>query len=310
MKIKNWFKSLIAGIAMGISSSIPGVSAGTMAVIFKIYDNFIWALSHIFKEFLKALMILIPIGLGILIGVIPTVILVDKSIDSFLFGLICIFAGFILGSIPSINDEVKNVKIKKWHIITFIISFIIVIGLGVASIVSNLDTSPMFAKPEWYLYLIVIAVGFLASTGIVVPGFSGGMILILLGFYTPLIESTTDVAKECLAGNWSRFGSQFGILMCFLLGILIGFVVFSKIMRVLLNKYRSLTYFGILGFVYASIIALFLNHEIYEYYKMWSSGNSGFLSMQNEIIVGVVLLLVSCVLSYLLVRFQRKQKNN
>ena len=51
MKVKEWFKQLLVGIGIGVASAIPGVSGGTIAVILKVYEKIVWAVSNIFKSF-------------------------------------------------------------------------------------------------------------------------------------------------------------------------------------------------------------------------------------------------------------------
>ena len=308
MKIKEWFKLFLSGAAIGVGSAIPGVSGGTIAVILRVYEKIVHAVSHIFKEFKRSIIILVPIILGLVVGIIPTIILMDKALEGFVFGVICIFAGFIIGSFPRITSEVKGEKIKKLNIIILVLSALLAIGLGVGSVFAKGSVIGYFYQTPVWFYFVLIPVGLLASCALVVPGISGGMILILLGFYKPLIMTTTDVAKECLHGNWSHFGNQIAILGCFFIGILIGFFIVSKTMNYLLRKYRVNTFYGIIGFVLGSIFALFFNFEIYEYYQKWSLGINGYLKKEYEIIIGVILLVVFAVLSYLLVRYENKKK--
>lgn len=304
--MKNLLKRLLAGIGIGVGSAIPGVSGGTIAVILHVYESFIWSISHLFKEFKKAIVILLPIVLGIVIGLVPTIILMDKALEGFIFGVVCIFAGFIVGSLPKITAEVKGKPLKPSYIIILVVAFLITIGLGVGSVVAKSDVSVHFANPEIWFYIVLIPVGLIASIALVVPGISGGMMLILVGFYKPLINSTVDTAKACLAGDWSNFGTQMAILGCFGIGVVIGFFLVSKMMNFLLNKYHDATFYGILGFVLGSIIALFINYEIWEYYTLWSSGGQGFLKKEIEIPLGIALFLICMVLSYLLVRYENK----
>ena len=305
--MKNFFKNLLAGFGIGVGSAIPGVSGGTIAVIFHVYEKLIWAISHIFKAFKEAIIILIPILLGVVIGLVPTVILMDKALEGFLFGVVCIFAGFITGSMPKITGEIKGVKVKPIHIIVLVIALLITIGLGVGSIVSNSDVSTHFAHPEVWFYFVLIPVGLLSSVALVVPGISGGMVLILLGFYAPLINSTVDTMKACLAGDWSNFGNQVLILLCFAIGVIVGFFLVSKLMNLLLSKFHDVTFFGILGFVIGSTIALFLNYEIWSYYVNWSNGGQGFIQKEIEIPLGIALFIISVIGSYLLVRYENKK---
>ena len=313
MKVKNWLKTILAGIGIGISSAVPGVSGGTVAVILKVYEKIVWATSNIFKEFKKAIIILLPILLGILIGAIPTIFLMDYALEGFVFGVVCIFAGFIIGSFPQITKEVKDVKIKKSHIITLVITLLIAVILGVSSILitkfAHFSVSSLFEAPSWWFYLILIPVGVLASVALVVPGISGSLILVLIGFYGPLIDKTTDVIKECASGNWSHFGTQFGLLCCFGVGVLIGFYFISKLMNYLLNKYHDITFFGIIGFIIGSVIALFVNSEIWtSTYDKWMIGQHGYLSMGAEIGVGIALLIVCFAITYFIYEYIDKKK--
>lgn len=309
MKIKEWFKTLLAGMAIGVGSSIPGVSGGTIAVILKVYEKLLWAISNIFKEFKKAVIYLIPVLLGVVLAVIPMLYLMDKALNGFLFGIVCLFAGFIIGSFPSVTDEVKGEKIKKSYIVTLIITLLSAIGLGIASVLIKADVSSELANPSWWMYIVLIPVGFIASIALAVPGLSGGMILLLLGFYKPLIETTVETAKNCLQGDWSNFGQQLGILVCFAVGVIIGFYFISKLMHFLLQKYRTITFYGIIGFIIGSTLALFFNYEIYSYYLIWASNSYVSMPLYIEIPIGVFLLILGIIASYLLVRYQRKQKN-
>ena len=304
--MKNWLKTFIAGIVIGIGGAVPGVSGGTIAVIFGVFNKIIWAVSNIFKHFKEAFKILLPTLIGLVIGFIPTFILMDKALYGFVFGVICIFAGFIIGSIPGIFDEVKDVKPTKKHYIILVISALVALGLGVASVVAKADVSYYLIDTPIWFYFVLIPVGVIASAALVVPGISGAMLLLLLGFYAPLVKYVKATLEMCLNGNWSDFGHLLGLLGCLALGVLIGFYFISKLMHYLLNKYHDQTFYSIIGFVFGSIPALFFNFEIYEYYKNWASGGSGYTPIYIEIPIGIVLLVGFTVLSYLLVKYKRK----
>ena len=119
--MKTFFKKLFAGIGIGVGAAIPGVSGAAIAVIFKIYEAIIWAVNNIRKQFKRAMSTLVPVLLGIIIAIIPCVIIFNKALESFVFGTVCAFAGFLIGSLPSVKDEIKGEKITKNCKIAFII---------------------------------------------------------------------------------------------------------------------------------------------------------------------------------------------
>ena len=51
----NFLVDLIKGVFVGIANVIPGVSGGTMAVSFGIYDKLLNAISSLLKSFKKML---------------------------------------------------------------------------------------------------------------------------------------------------------------------------------------------------------------------------------------------------------------
>ena len=84
--------------------------------------NQLFGLSLIFrKKFGRSFAILLPILLGIIFAVIPCVWLFDRALEQFVFGIICIFAGFLIGSFPGVVDEIRKVKITKKYIILAIL---------------------------------------------------------------------------------------------------------------------------------------------------------------------------------------------
>ena len=318
MKIKEWFRKLIAGMAIGAGAAIPGVSGAAIAVIFRVYEDIISAVNSFRKKFGWAIKVLIPILLGILLAVVACIIIFSYAFEYLMFVLICVFAGFLLGSFPGITDEVKGTKINKKYALFIAIGAVFVICLGVLNVIAGLNNFSVEAlfnpQPVWWLYLVLIPVGAVAAVALTVPGLSGSLILLILGFYRPLVDNAKGWASELLHGNFEHTLPLFGVLGCFAVGCLIGVVVVSKIMNVLLKKWRIETFFTIIGFISGSIFVLFFNSNIVNYYRVWADPSLGdvfkihpVLPMWLEIIIGVVTLALCAFLSYLLVVAQRKR---
>ena len=315
MIIKEWFRKFFAGMAIGTGAAIPGVSGAAIAVIFRVYEDIIGAVNNFRKRFGWAIAVLIPILLGVLLAVGICIVLFHLAFKHLMFVLMCLFAGFLIGSFPGITDEVKGEKINRRAIILIIIGFIFVIGLGVLSVVMGLKGSPvgdLFKDPiPWWLYLVLIPVGAVAAVALTVPGLSGSLILLIIGFYRPLVDSAETWAKELVNGDFTHTLPLVGVIGCFAVGCLIGVVVVSKIMNILLKKWRKETFFTIIGFIAGSIFVLFFNLEIYNYYCAWAGqvieNVKQIMPMWLEMIIGFLVLALCAFLSYLLVITQRKR---
>lgn len=67
---KTWCKSALLGFFIGLAVIVPGISGSTVAIIFKLYDQFLYAVGNLFKQFKKCFMFLLPIGIGMVVGVL------------------------------------------------------------------------------------------------------------------------------------------------------------------------------------------------------------------------------------------------
>lgn len=317
MKVKEWFRRLVAGLAIGAGAAIPGVSGAAIAVIFRVYEDIIGAVNNFRKKFGWAIKVLIPILLGIMLAVIACIIIFSYAFEYMMFVLICVFAGFLIGSFPGITDEVKGEKINRKYALLIAAGALFVIALGVLNVIAGLNdfsVESLFVSLPWWLYLVLIPVGAVAAVALTVPGLSGSLILLILGFYRPLVDYVKLWAKQMLTGDFTYTGALFGVLGCFAVGCLIGVVLVSKIMNILLAKWRKETFFAIIGFIAGSILVLFCNSNIVSYYRVWANASLGnafkihpVLPMWLEIIIGILVLALCAFLSYRLVVAQRKR---
>jgi len=112
----------------------------------------------------------------------------------------------------------------------------------------------------------------------VLPGISGSFVLMLLGYYHPIINTIRDLTKFNNIFNNALILGFLGI------GILTGIVLAAKLIEWLLKKYETQTYCGIIGFIVASIISIFLEALVNDF---------GIVQM----IFGFILLIVGVILS-------------
>ena len=59
---------MLRGMVIGLANIIPGVSGGTMMVSMGIYDTLIHCITHLFKEFKKSILTLLPYAVGMVLA--------------------------------------------------------------------------------------------------------------------------------------------------------------------------------------------------------------------------------------------------
>lgn len=321
MKEKSWFRRFLAGIGIGIGAAIPGVSGAAVALIFRVYESIINAVNGFTKHVKKSIMTLLPILIGIFIAVIFCVIVFDWAFEHCMFLLICLFAGFLIGSFPSVSSEVKYAPLKRKNILIAIAGGVIVLALGILSIIlgnKGVNVATYFVDSDsffgnWWIIIVLFFVGIIASVALTVPGFSGSLILLILGFYRPLVDSASSWGKQLIKGNFDNTGALIVMIVVFGIGCLIGVVFVSKIMTKLLEKHHDETYFAIIGFIVGSFFVLFLNYQIWQYYLVWGGqhieGINQTMKPDYEIPLGILMIAIFGFFSYMLVRAQNNLQN-
>ena len=97
---------------------------------------------------------------------------------------------------------------------------------------------------------VLFLVGIVSASSMIIPGISGSFMLMLLGYYKPIIDTVSNLTK------FNNLWDNLKILIPFGFGLVFGIVLVAKLIEYLLKKYEVKTYFGVIGFVLASIIAI------------------------------------------------------
>lgn len=289
-------KDCFIGIAYGISTIIPGIAGGTILLITNTYSKIVGAISNLIsKKFFRILLSLLPFGLCAIASFLALTIPIGYALDYCMVAIVCLFVGLILGSLPTITDHVKGNKPTKNNIITLIVCFVVAAMIGVLSVILNTNSiiEGLFEKVPWYFYFIIFGVGLIASSGLIVPGFSGSLLLLALCFYEPILQLFEDLF------SWKNPGQCIGLLGTFTFGSIIGFILFSKLMTFFMEKHKVGTYFASIGLILGSIVAVFVNSNMFDYIKSSSFG-------LVDKILGPILLVIGIVVGYLFVRYLRK----
>ncbi len=243
---------MIKGFVMGIANIIPGVSGGTLALTLGIYEKFIGAISHFFSKLKENIKFLIPVFIGMGLSILTMSSVIDSSFKHFPIPTTLFFMGLVIGGIPLLLRKVKNTKEvkKKSSYIIMALTFLMVIFLAIAPFIFTDLKEADFSHLGAGGYVVLLLVGTIAAATMIIPGVSGSLVLMLLGYYFPVVSTIKELA------HFKNIGSNFLILSVFGVGILIGIVLIAKLIEYLLKKYEAKTYFGVLGFIFASVVAI------------------------------------------------------
>ena len=239
---------VIKGFFLGLANIIPGVSGGTIAIVMGIYEKLLSVINNFFKDIKKNIMFLLPIGMGAIISIILLGKVISYSLDNYALITILFFVGLILGGIPILYKEVKG-KEKVSNGLFLIVSYIIVIALSFGFTSNNQGVN--FLNMNFWDYIMIFLVGVVAAATMIIPGISGSMILLLLGYYEPIVEVISNLT------NFNDFWYNMSILIPLGLGVVLGIWLVAKIITWLFEKFKTKTYFAIIGFVLASVVVMF-----------------------------------------------------
>ena len=267
---------MLKGAVFGVANIIPGVSGGTIALTMGVYEDLISSISHFLKKPKNSLKFILPFAIGAAFSILLMSKLISFCLSKFPFPTTLFFVGLILGGVPLLTKKIKKKKVKPLNIGLFILTFLIVLGMNFM----NSGTSEIsLANPSIFMYFILALVGMVAAATMVIPGISGSFVLMLLGFYEPIVNTVGDLT------NFSNLGHNLLILMPFGIGVLVGIILIAKLIEYLFDKYEIPTYYAILGFVMASILTLVM----------------GVLSSSISVIhilVGLILLVLGAFVGY------------
>lgn len=251
-------KKILQGMVVGIANIIPGVSGGTMMVAMGLYDKLIHSITHLKSEFKESMKLLLPIFAGAGLAIVLLSRLFEFLLANYPIPTNFAFCGLIAGSLPFIFKKVKGHSVSVGKLIPFFIFFGIVILMAVLG-----ENGGAAADVSFGLINVIklFAVGIIAAATMVVPGVSGSMMLMLLGYYDTIIETINDFIDALIAFNLTEILRVFGILAPFGIGIVIGIFAIAKLIEFIFKKAEIHAYYGIIGLILASPIAILMKTD-------------------------------------------------
>lgn len=259
--------ALIKGFLIGIANIIPGVSGGTFALILGLFDRLICALNAIGPATFGVASRLILGGfkaeqrrafakewrridawflMTITVGAGAAILLFSFLINWLLVAHCAPTLAFFIGLIlPSVAVP-WGMMDRRGALLLWIIP-----GIAITVCVSLM--MPESGAGSDNLFWIAV-VGALAICAMILPGISGSFVMLLLGQYQNALSKLTSLQTGLAKGRFDL--EAFIWLTCLASGMLVGLLLFARVLDFMLRRFKSATMALLIGLLLGSLWAL------------------------------------------------------
>ena len=225
---------VIQGALVGLGAVLPGISGGVLCVIFGVYTVIMEFLADPLKNLKTHLEILIPFGIGGIIGFWGIASVLSVVLEKYPSQSVCVFIGLIAGMLPTLFKEAGEQGRTPKSYISMVIAAMLVLGLLISLEVFSVKIIPDFG---WYLFC-----GMCLALSVIAPGMSFSTLLMPLGLYEPFVDGI---------GHF-----DLGVLIPAGIGTLVTVALFAKGINILFKQYYSNAFHAIVGIVIAATIMM------------------------------------------------------
>ena len=237
----------LRGALMGATDVVPGVSGGTVALVLGIYTRLVAAIRQgsialglgvrgDFKGAVAALRVvpwlfIVPLFVGILGAILILAGPIEHALENYPVPMAGLFLGLVAGSAYIAWQLLEK---PSWRLagITLVSAAVVfvVLGIGGSTPSDGLTSPPLWAYP---------ASAAIAVCAMILPGISGSFFLVMLGMYSAVLSAAAD--------------REWGILLLFGLGAVVGLAVFSRFLHWALQHHYDLVMAILIGLMVGSV---------------------------------------------------------
>lgn len=242
---------VLVGLMFGLANVIPGVSGGTIAVVFGVYERLIGVIADFRHQWRKELRFLITFFLGAGIGILIFGRLMDWVLTHYPSLANSFFVGVILGSLPMIAKKALQkggrLSLRAANLLPGLVTLALMVVMAASG---TGDRSATEITGSYFSQCVRLVIwGVVAMSCMIIPGISGSFVMVLMGAYGVVIGAVALLTSSPI--------EAMPLLIPFGIGCLIGLFGCAKLIRWLLEKYEMPTYSAILGFVIGSVFSIF-----------------------------------------------------
>ncbi len=241
-------RCLIGGTMMGLANLVPGISGGTMLLAVGVYPLFVTGVAELttLRFRLRSLIALAAIGGAASLAILLLAGPVKDLVVNHRWVMYSLFIGLTLGGVPVVWKLLKP--------------FTLAAGLGCAAGLVVMAAMAFLEPPEaasgagaWVMLLVA---GVAGASAMILPGVSGGYLLLILGQYIPILSGIEQAKTSLQAGDWNRLLEAMYVLAPVAVGVFVGVVGVSNLIKFLLERRRKPTLGVLLGLLLGAVLGL------------------------------------------------------
>lgn len=243
-------RGLFGGILMGLANLVPGISGGTMLLAAGIYPRFIESIADVtrFRFRFRSLLCLGSVVVAALIAIILLAGVLKDLVVEQRWIMYSLFIGLTLGGVPIVWKLARPASTSL--IVSAIIGFLAMVGLAVLQAYGYVGSGGSN-------FVMLFLAGLAGASAMILPGLSGGYLLLLMGQYVPIlagVERFKDALKARDVGQIME--PALSVVLPVGLGVVAGIVVVGNLLQWLLKRFEKATLGILLGLLVGSTFGL------------------------------------------------------
>jgi len=246
-------RTVVGGVLMGLANLVPGISGGTMLLAAGIYPPFIGAIAEVttFRFRPRTLLFLATVVASAMLAFVFLAKPVSFLVVHHRWIMYSLFIGLTLGGVPILYKMLRPLDGRVYLAAAAGLAMMIALTLWEKS--GGVAAS---GGGDGHAYGMLILAGIAGGSAMILPGISGAYLLLVLGQYIVILEaigSSVDAVKE---RAWSDAAAGMHVFVPVGIGVVIGVVGVSNLLKILLARFHRATLGVLLGFLVGAVVGL------------------------------------------------------
>lgn len=251
-------RSAFGGVLMGLANLVPGISGGTMLLVAGIYPRFVDAVAEVtrFRFRFRSVLVLAVVGMSAGLGILLLAGLLKNMVIDHRWVMYSLFIGLTLGGLPLVWKMAQPAKPSVYISAT--------IAFGLMVLLAILQWTGVMGSGGSNSIMLFLA-GLAGASAMILPGLSGGYILLLMNQYVPILAGIEQFTTALKARDFAAaIDPALTVMLPVGLGVIIGVALVSNLVKWLLSKHEKATLGLLIGLLLGSVVGLFPFQRITE----------------------------------------------